>query len=634
MSASARSIHVPAAGAGPARLRVPTFVVVVVSSLATAVAILVPVAPASASTTYVVRQHDSRCSDGGPGSSTKPFCTISAAADVADAGDTVRVGAGVYREQVTAPSGVRFVASSSAAQVVGSDSLASASWSSAGGHAWSTLLGATSTVSGVLSGSTRLTPATSVDRTGTGSWFLDPSTHRLYVDLGGPEPGAGDALAASVRQYGFLVRGVHDVTVQGFTIRDQGGAGILLDGSLRSVVRDVSVSGSASYGINDQHGTQDRIIGAHVRSNVSIGIRLLDTSSSSVTSSVSTRNGFHGISVQGGSGAHVARNTTSGNLTPGVRRAAGIDISSSSLHAVVERNISHDNDDSGIEIFTGSEGAVVRRNVSRDNGDHGIDVFRSAKATLVSNTSVGNSTAGLNVEGGSSGTRLRNNISVNNAVRTTRSKGDVRVDASSVSGTSIDRDLAFQSNGTTPLFEWGGVVYRRLAGLRKATNQEKHGLAANPRFVALGSRNLELRAASPALDVADSSAPGWAARDQTGARPVDAPGVRNRGVGPVRYADLGALERTPPTARLHLAHRVLRVGRPERADGSASTGTAHSHIVRYRFRCGTQPATRWQRERATTCTFHRAGRVRVTLWVRSNLGLVDRDIRWVPVRRR
>ena len=635
MSASARSAHghLPHPLPGPGRFRVPTRVVVV-SSMVVALAVLVPAAPARAGTTYVVRQHDLGCSDGGPGTPAKPFCTISAAAKVAAAGDAVRVGAGTYREQVTVHRGVRFVAASRSAHVVGSDSLALATWSAAGGRAWSTELGAATLVSGVTSRGVRLSRATGVARTATDSWYFDAPTHRLYVDLGGPAPSADEALEASVRQYGFLVRGTHDVTVQGFTMSGQAGAGIFLDSSTHSVVRDVSVTGSASYGINDQDGTRDRIIGAHVSGNASIGIRLLRTASSSVTSSVSRRNGFHGISVQGGSGARVVHNTTTGNLTPGVRRAAGIDISSASLHAVVERNLSHGNDDSGIEVFTGSIGAVVRRNVSYDNGDHGIDVFRSTKATVVSNTAVANSTAGLDVEGGSTGTRMRDNISVDNATRTTRSKGDVRVDASSVPGTSIDHDLAFQSDTSKPLFEWGGVVYQRLAGLRAATNQEGHGLATSPRFVALRTRNLELGAASPALDIADSSAPGWLGRDRTGALPVDAPGVRNRGAGPIRYADLGALERTPPTARLRLAHRVLHVGRPDRADGSASTGTAHSHIVRYRFRCGKQHATSWQRKASTTCTFHRAGRVRVLLWVRSNLGLVDRDVRLVTVRRR
>lgn len=224
MCASDRTVHVDPSQAVPGgdRFRVPSFAVLVTSSLVAAVATVVPAAPALASTTYLVRQHDPHCSNTGPGNTTRPFCTISAAAGVAVAGDTVRVGAGIYREQVTAPSGVRFVAPNRSAQVVGSDSLASASWSAAGGHAWSTVLGATTGVSRVLSGSTRLTRTTGVNRTGTGSWFLDATSHRLYVDLGGPAPRAGDALKAVVRQYGFLVRDDHDVTVEGFTMRGQG----------------------------------------------------------------------------------------------------------------------------------------------------------------------------------------------------------------------------------------------------------------------------------------------------------------------------------------------------------------------------------------------------------------------------
>ena len=636
MSVSARSVHVRPSGAipRPDRRRGRAFAVVATSAVVAALATAAPAAPAMArTTTYLVRQHDPHCSNTGPGNATKPFCTISAAAAAAVAGDTVRVGAGTYREQVTAPSGVRFLASRPSAEVVGSDSLASASWSPAGGNAWSTQLGATAVASRVFSGSTRLTRTAGAARTATDSWSFDATTHTLYVDLGGPAPKPGDALAVSVRQYGFLVRNAHGVTVQGFTMRHQGGSGVFLDTSRNSVVRDVTVTDSASYGINDQGGTADRITGVHVSHNASIGIRLLGTSSSSVTSSVSRSNGFHGISVQGGSGTHVAGNVTTGNRTPGIRRAAGIDVSSASLNALVERNVSHDNDDSGFEIYTGSRGAVVRRNVSYDNGDHGIDVSASANATVVSNTSVGNSAAGLNVEGGSSGTTLRNNISVNDAVGTDRSKGNIRVDAASVSGTSIDRDLVFQTNGTTPLFEWGGVVYPGLGGLRAATNQEKQGFAGNPRFVGLRARNLQPGPASPALDAADSSAPGWVAKDQTGATPVDHPGVRNRGTGPVTYADLGALELTRPTARLHLAHRAVSVGRPVRADASASTGTANSHVVRYRFKCGAQRTTRWQKSPTKTCTFHQPGRVRISAWVRSNFGLVDRDSRWVIVRR-
>ena len=405
-------------------------------------------------------------------------------------------------------------------------------------------------------------------------------------------------------------------------------------------------------------------------------------------------------------------------------------------------------------------------------------------------------------------------------MNTTRSKGGIRVDAASVPGTTIDHDLVYQSDGTTPLFEWNAVLYTSISTFRSASGQETHGKAGNPQFVNLGARDLQLGPASPALDAADSSATGWANTDQTGAAPVDQPDVADTGTGPVTFADLGALERTtvpvdnppsaalsvtpsavdtgqvvtldasgstddhgitqyafvcdaggpvttkssptatctyqsggvhhpavtvsdsknqtdvatqnvtvtvppgaptaaltaapgsvkqgvkvsldagasqpgqastitsytftcgtqptrapqssstatcrfthrgrwtvsvlvtnssgftdtatalvrvttgtPPTARLTLRPSVVRVGRALHADASASTGTAVSHLVRYRFRCGSKAPTSWTTKSTKVCTFHRPGRVAVTAWVRSDLGLVDRVVKYARVRR-
>lgn len=789
----------------------------VVTALITAVG-----PPAGASTVWVVAQQSPSCSDAGPGSSTTPFCTITAGAKASAAGDTVSVQAGTYRETVTAPSGVKFQ-TSAGATVVGTDSLDSATWSPTGGNAWTTQLSATAGPTQVLKGSTALTKAASAGATTTNSWFWDSPTHTLYVDLGGPTPTAGDALKA-VRSYGFLVRNASGVTIQGFTLQQQGVAGVYLDTSTNSVVSGVTVSASGSYGVYDSGGTSDAVTSVKAMNNGSIGIRLLNTTSSSVSSSTATANGNHGISVQGGAGAHIYGNLATDNLKPGTRVATGIDVSGGSLNVVVERNVTYGNDDSGIEIYTGSTGAVVRRNVTYDNNDHGIDISSSPNALVVSNTSVGNATSGLNVEGvspnGSTGTLLRDNISVDNAVNTTRSKGAIRVDAASVSGTTIDHDLVFESDGTTPLFEWGGVLYTSLSTFRSASGQENHGKAGNPQFVDLAARNLQLGPTSPALDAADSSVSGWVNGDQTGAGPVDQPDVADTGTGPVTYADLGALERTtvpvdnppkaalsatpssvdtgqvvtldasastddhgitqyafvcdtggpvttkatpsttctyqsggdhhpavtvtdaknqsdsasqtvavtvpptaptaaltatpksvkqgvsvtldagaslpgdastitsyaftcgtqrpkaaqssatstcrfthkgswtvtvlvsnssglsdtatavvkvtagtPPKARLTLRPQTVRVGRKLHADASASTGTAVSHIVRYRFKCGSKPATAWTTKSAWVCKFSRTGRVAITAWVRSDLGLVDKVVKYARVRR-
>ncbi len=56
----------------------------------------VSVGTANAAATYVVDNASSACSDEGPGTSSRPFCTIGAAADEAEAGDTVLVSAGTY----------------------------------------------------------------------------------------------------------------------------------------------------------------------------------------------------------------------------------------------------------------------------------------------------------------------------------------------------------------------------------------------------------------------------------------------------------------------------------------------------------------------------------------------------------
>ena len=69
----------------------------------TATALLIAavgIGAAAPAATYVVDQRHPGASDKGPGSATRPFKTIGAAAAVAGAGDVVTIGPGVYREWV------------------------------------------------------------------------------------------------------------------------------------------------------------------------------------------------------------------------------------------------------------------------------------------------------------------------------------------------------------------------------------------------------------------------------------------------------------------------------------------------------------------------------------------------------
>ena len=214
-------------------------VVAVPALVASGLAVLAGPAQA-AGTTYQVAK-STTCSDIGGGTSAVPFCTITAAAKIATAGDTVRVAAGTYREQVTTPSGVTFVAQG-AVTVLGTDSLAAATWTATPTNAWSTTLGGTLVPKQVYAGADVLPVAPAADQTTPRSWFFDTATRTLYVDLGGPAPQASDGLEVLLRSFGFLARNVTDVVINGFTTRRLGIHGVFLDGASTSTVRNVTVT--------------------------------------------------------------------------------------------------------------------------------------------------------------------------------------------------------------------------------------------------------------------------------------------------------------------------------------------------------------------------------------------------------
>ena len=551
-----------------------------------------------------------------------PFCSISAAVKKAAAGDLIQVEAGEYHEQVVPLAGVNVHATSKSAVVAGTDDLSTAVWApEAAATTWSTVVGVNAQPASAYSGGVVLTKAASVAAMGARSWFYESPTRKLYVDLGATSaPTSADAVTIA-RSYGIRVKS--GSAVDGFTVRDQAVAGIQFDQADGGLVSNMDVTGSRAYGINVLGGSNNTVTGVHASGNTSIGIRLSDTVNGSVLSSESDHNGNHGVSVQGGSGNRVALVNAHDNVSaPGQPRiATGIDVNKSAIGpsagAVVEQNTVWNNGDSGIEIYQGSANATVRRNVSFDNGDHGIDISVAPNAVVVSNTVVGNATPGINVEGGSTGVRVRDNIAVDNAVNSTGTHGDIRVDAASVSGTSLDRDLVFQSNGTGTLVEWAAVDYKSLADLRTAQPaQEPQGMSAAPGFVSLSGRDLALTIGSPAVDAADASVPGWLAADRLGKSPVDQPTVVDTGLGNPTYADLGALELTtvteppppsgqPPTAQLDATPSSPFVGQPVTLDASRSTDDFG--VTGYAFDCGNGTTVPAGPASSATCVYASQG---------------------------
>lgn len=331
-------------------------------------------------------------------------------------------------------------------------------------------------------------------------------------------------------------------------------------------IRDFTISRTARYGIS---ATSDcsflRIIGNHITragrstnsSTVKSAINLAVATHSLIQNNFLDHNTSSGIYLGAGSDDNtVDHNIISFNASGYTdssavyhRLAPGIDVRGAAN--IISNNISHDNDDSGIQLVYGANRNVVVNNVvyqnkhypNRQAGDHGIDVSSAPDNTIVSNTVYDNVTAGINIEGNATGTTLANNISVNNGPPTSpRTKGDIRVTSSATSGTNIDYDQIYLTNAAT-VITWDSIIFPSLAALHaRYPNVEAHGLQAKPDWVNPRSGNFHLTENSPAIDSANSSAPGQLPYDQEGTPRRNDPDLRNTGAGVNAYDDRGAYE--------------------------------------------------------------------------------------------
>jgi len=327
--------------------------------------------------------------------------------------------------------------------------------------------------------------------------------------------GKADAFKIAARSY---------VTVQNFTVTATSSFGIL-------------VSGSSNITISGNHVSN---AGQPVSGATKYGIKLVGTTSSLISHNVAFNNTDAGVFLDGTtSGVRVTGNTTYGNARGYTRAAPGIDVRGHDN--TVDRNVSHDNEDSGLQFYTGSHDNLVVDNLSYRNGDHGIDDLHSTGQRIISNTVYGNVTAGINVEGSSTGATVANNISVDNGVNSPRTKSNIRVDATSTSGTTVNWNLVYLSVSGQVMYVWGSKSYATLAALQSATGQESRGRQANPSFVATGS-NFHLKAGSPAIDAANSAASGETTTDLAGTTRRDDPATTNTGSGPRTYDERGAYE--------------------------------------------------------------------------------------------
>jgi hypothetical protein len=159
-------------------------------------------------------------------------------------------------------------------------------------------------------------------------------------------------------------------------------------------------------------------------------------------------------------------------------------------------------------------------------------------------------TAGINVEGGSTGATVANNISVQNGIDSPRTESNIRVDASSIAGSSLDYDVVHVEGRQDVLLIWNSVAYRSLSALQAKTAQELHGIDADPRWQDRTVGNFHLTAGSRAIDSGTSSVRSQPAMDIERTTRTDDPATPNSGSGPRVYDDRGAFEYRPRVGSL------------------------------------------------------------------------------------
>ena len=375
------------------------------------------------------------------------------------------------------------------------------------------------------------------------------------VTVTGNGTASGNAFRMSSRSY---------IVIDGFTITNTVDYGIYASGSNHITISNNHVS----------------YAGGPASGSTRMGIYFNNTDNSIITGNTTDHNSQDGIRLTGGSSGNLVSNNVSfGNAEQWQRNATGIQVTGlGSDSNTIINNITYANEDSGIQCYSGAQANLIIGNLSYGNGDHGLDNNNAPNNVIVGNTAQGNVTAGINLEGGSSGATVANNVSVDNGLRLQVGGGtasgqptNIRVDATSITGTTIDYDLVYLSTGTG-MIQWNGTTYNSLSAFQTAVSgQETHGLQADPLFVdaapvaqrpagapynvAINLGDYHLLGGSPAIDSANSSAPDESVTDIEGQPRADDPATTDSGAGTRTYDDRGAYEfqpsgsiNTPPVA--------------------------------------------------------------------------------------
>jgi len=373
-----------------------------------------------------------------------------------------------------------------------------------------------------------------VPKSGSAGLPITYSAEAGVIVTGNGNTSSGGAFRITSRSY---------VTIDGFTVTGTADYGLYVWGSDHITLSNNHVSYS----------------GQPLKGSTRVGIYLNSIADSTITGNTTDHNSQDGIRLASGAVNNtVSNNISFANAEQWQRNATGIQVyGSTSSNNTIIHNITYANEDSGMQNYSGAHNNILVGNLSYGNGDHGIDNLNSPNNIVVGNTVQGNHTAGINFEGtgtGSSGATIMNNISVDNGIAPiTGQKSNIRVDASSIAGTTMDYNIVYLSGSGDSVIQWNGPNYATLAAFQAAVpGQEVHGIQADPLFVspvAYATRppvvvvgDFHIQVGSPVIDSANSDALSETSLDIQGLPRVDDPSTPDTGAGARTYDDRGAYE--------------------------------------------------------------------------------------------
>ncbi|MFJ9441445.1 PKD domain-containing protein [Kitasatospora sp. NPDC101235] len=428
------------------------------------------------------------CTDTGGGSQAAPFCTVQAAVDAARPGQTVQVAAAYYREQVT------------------------------------------------LSHSGE--PGKPITLRGGSNRNGLKTLPIVGVNLGGTNP-----------DYGFVLNGVHDVTITGFGIGGSLGSVQLTD--TQQVTLDGNQMGGVAAGpqtVRVHLGGTTRattisrnIIGGDAQ--IAIAVDAGVTGTVLTTNAVDNHAGGAGIQVTDAPGTVITSNTVSSVCGP------------------------------AIGLLGDSSGAVVENNVLATASDTGHNAPVCAPEQ---------STAKLSVSAGS------------------------------VPGTVADYNLADAfANG--PIYSWAGSSYAIAADFTKSVPQQgAHDITADPHYSGNADTGLPIGSNSPAIDSADANAPGELSTDLYGYQRIDDPYVANTGTGSKIY-DRGAFEYTTSSRWIGVLSQPQAIPAGASTTFTIRDQDTWSPVVSYSLDFGDGTPTVTTTQLAVQHTYQTAGSYRITV---------------------